>query len=77
MVGAIVYPYMYEIFNLGKGDGTSLKEFIGLVEKYVGKKTNIKVMPDQPDNTLYTCADVTKAFYFLGYKANVAFEDGI
>jgi len=77
VVRAIDRPYPYEIFNLGKGDGTSLKEFIGLVEKHVGKKANIKVMPDQPGDVPYTCADVRKAFDLLGYKANVAFEDGI
>jgi len=77
VVRSIDRPYPYEIFNLGKGDGTSLKEFIGLVEKYVEKKANIKVMPDQPGDVPYTCADVTKAYDLLGYKANVAFEDGI
>jgi len=77
VVRSIDRPYPYEIFNLGKGDGTSLEEFIGLVEKHVGKKANIKVMPDQPGDVPYTCANVTKAYDLLGYKANVAFEDGI
>merc|ERR1712232_1304298 len=38
VVRAIDRPYPYEIFNLGKGSGTSLKDFIGLVQKYTGKK---------------------------------------
>jgi len=77
VVRAIDRPHPYEVFNLGKGDGTSLKDFIGLVQKYVGKKANIKIMPDQPGDVPYTCADVTKAYKFLGYKACVPFEDGI
>ncbi|VEU45180.1 unnamed protein product [Pseudo-nitzschia multistriata] len=77
VVRAIDRPYDYQIFNLGKGDGTSLKKFIGLVQKYVGKKAIIKVLPDQPGDVPYTCADVAKAKHLLGYKSKVSFEDGI
>merc|ERR1712003_283892 len=74
---AIDRPHPYQVFNLGKGDGTSLKEFIDLVQKHVGKKAIIKVMPDQPGDVPYTCADVAKARNLLGYKASMKFEDGI
>jgi UDP-glucuronate 4-epimerase len=77
VVRAIDRPYPYQIFNLGKGSGTSLKEFIDLVQKYTGKSANIKVLPDQPGDVPYTCADVRKAKRMLGYKSTVDFEDGI
>jgi UDP-glucuronate 4-epimerase len=77
IVRAIDRPHPYEVFNLGKGNGTSLKDFIDLVQKYVGKKANIKIMPDQPGDVPYTCADVSKAYDLLGYKAKVSFEEGI
>ncbi|KAL7567297.1 hypothetical protein ACA910_015671 [Epithemia clementina (nom. ined.)] len=38
VVRSIDRPYPYQIFNLGKGSGTSLKEFINLVQKNVGKE---------------------------------------
>lgn len=69
--------HKYEIFNLGKGAGTSLNKFIGLVQKHVGKKAIIKVLPDQPGDVPYTCADVAKARHMLGYNAQISFEDGI
>jgi len=69
--------HKYEIFNLGKGSGTSLKEFIDLVQKHTGKEANIKIMPDQPGDVPYTCADVRKAQKMLGYKAKMSFEEGI
>lgn len=58
VVRAIDRKHKYQIFNLGKGSGTSLKDFIYLVEKYTGKKAKVKVMPDQPgDVRKYTsCA---------------------
>jgi UDP-glucuronate 4-epimerase len=77
VVRAIDRPHKYEVFNLGKGSGTSLKEFIDLVQKHVGKKATIKVMPDQPGDVPYTCADVAKASEMLGYKAKVPFDEGI
>ena len=77
VVRAIDRPYPYQVFNLGKGSGTKLSEFISLVEKYTGLTANIEVMPDQPGDVPYTCADVAKAKHLLGYEATVPFEEGI
>eukprot|EP00814_Leptocylindrus_danicus_P013849 CAMPEP_0116010380 /NCGR_PEP_ID=MMETSP0321-20121206/3967_1 /TAXON_ID=163516 /ORGANISM="Leptocylindrus danicus var. danicus, Strain B650" /LENGTH=401 /DNA_ID=CAMNT_0003479469 /DNA_START=112 /DNA_END=1318 /DNA_ORIENTATION=- len=77
IVRSIDRPYSYQVFNLGKGNGTSLKEFIELVQKYTKRKASIKVLPDQAGDVPYTCADVGKARRLLGYKANVTFEEGI
>lgn len=77
IVRALDRPHKYEIFNLGKGSGTSLKEFIDLVQKHTKQDAHIKVMPDQPGDVPYTCADVSKAFSMLGYKSKVPFDEGI
>jgi UDP-glucuronate 4-epimerase len=77
VVRAVDRPYSYQLFNLGKGNGTSLTYFIRLVEKHVGKKANVKVLPDQPGDVPYTCSDVRKAQYLLGYESTITFEDGI
>lgn len=77
VVRSIDRPHGYEIFNLGKGSGTSLKDFINLVQKHVGKAAKIRVMPDQPGDVPYTCANVHKAKKMLGYEASIPFEEGI
>jgi len=77
IVRAIDRPHKYEIFNLGKGSGTSLKDFIDLVQEHTGKKANIRVMPDQAGDVPYTCADVSKAYKMLGYRSKVPFNEGI
>lgn len=77
VVRAIDRPYKYEMFNLGKGSGTSLKDFLDIVQKHVGKKAIIKILPDQPGDVPYTCADVSKAYDLLGYRATVPFDEGI
>jgi len=77
VVRAIDRPYAYQVFNLGKGSGTSLNEFIAIVEKHVGKAANVRQLPDQPGDVPYTCADVNKARRLLGYRAKVSFDEGV
>lgn len=77
IVRSIDRPYPYQIFNLGKGSGTSLRDFIKIVEKHTKRKAIVKILPDQPGDVPYTCADVRKAMYLLGYKSMVKFDEGI
>lgn len=77
VVRAIDRPYGYQIINLGKGAGTTLNEFISLVEKHVGKKANINQMPAQLGDVPFTNADVSKAYRLLGYSSKTTFEEGI
>ena len=77
VIRAIDRPHGYEIFNLGKGEGTSLNDFISIVEKYAGKKAVVKIVPDALGDVPYTCADIRKAARMLGYKAKVSFDEGI
>lgn len=77
VVRAVDRPYPYQVFNIGKGSGTSLKDFISIVQKHVGRSAIIKIMPDQPGDVPYTCADVSKAYDLLGYAATVPFDEGI
>jgi UDP-glucuronate 4-epimerase len=77
VVRAVDRPYPYQIFNLGKGSGTKLSEFISLVEKHAGRKAVVEVLPDQPGDVPYTCADIRKAERLLGYRSTVPFEEGI
>lgn len=65
------------MINLGNGRPYLLKHFISLVEKCVGKKAVIEVLPEQPGDVDRTCADISKAERLLGYKPQVPFEEGI
>eukprot|EP00957_Ditylum_brightwellii_P079970 6081549-Ditylum_brightwellii.AAC.1 len=54
VVCAIDCLYPCEIYNLGKGDGTSLREFICLAEKYTGRKAIIRQLLVQAGDVPYT-----------------------
>jgi len=77
VVAAIDRPLGYEVINLGNGRPFELSNFINLVEKCVGKKANIEVLPEQPGDVQHTCACIKKAQTLLGYAPNVTFEEGI
>ena len=77
VIRSIDRPYPYQVFNIGKGDGTSLNDFIGIVEKHTGKIAKIRQLPDQAGDVPYTCASVEKARALLGYEATVPFDEGI
>ena len=77
VVRSLDRPYPYQVFNLGKGSGTSLNEFISIVERHVGKTAVVRQCPDQPGDVPYTCADVGRARHLLGYRATVSFDEGI
>jgi UDP-glucuronate 4-epimerase len=77
VVRSLDRPLGYQIFNLGNGSPYRLSDFIGLVEKHVGKKAVIRVLPDQPGDVPRTCANISKAQSLLGYEPKVPFEEGI
>jgi UDP-glucuronate 4-epimerase len=77
IVHSLDRPTPYAVYNLGKGSGTALNDFMALVEKYVGRKARIEYLPDQPGDVPYTCANISKARQFIDYVPNVLFEDGI
>jgi UDP-glucuronate 4-epimerase len=69
--------YPCEVFNLGRGDGVILKQFIQLVERFTAKRAKIQVLPTQTGDVPYTMADLSKAKHLLGYHPAVSFAEGI
>ena len=69
--------YPYEIFNLGNSSAVELLYFIECIEKELGKKAKINLMPLQPGEVTETYADIEKSRSMLGYAPKVKIEDGI
>ena len=68
---------MFDVFNLGESDTIQLKDLIAAIEKALGKKAKINVLPEQPGDMALTCADISKARKLLGYDPKTKFEDGL
>lgn len=67
----------FRLINLGRGSGTSLKKFLTTIEQQLEKKAKIELLPDQPGDVPYTCANVSLASEWLDYQALVPIEEGI
>lgn len=77
IVAAIDHPLGYEIINLGRGEPTLLKDFVGLLEELAGGKGNFVVQPKVPADVVYTYADTSKARQLLAYNPTVSVAQGV
>ncbi|WP_066633714.1 GDP-mannose 4,6-dehydratase [Desulfolucanica intricata] len=67
----------YDIFNLGESNTVSLKRMVETLEKVIGKKAKLNILPVQPGDVNRTFADISKSKKVLGYNPTMDFEDGI
>lgn len=67
----------FEVINLGESRAVELREMVALLEKNLGKRAVIELMPPQPGDVPITYADITKASRLLGYNPAITFETGI
>jgi UDP-glucose 4-epimerase len=68
---------LYDVFNLGTGQGSSVLEVIGQFEKVSGVKLNYRVGHRRPGDVPSLYADCSKAERLMGWKAALTLEDGL
>ena len=68
---------MFDTFNLGGSQATTLQELIVAIENALGKKAVIQSLPMQPGDVPRTFADVSKAGRLLGYAPHTPIQEGI
>eukprot|EP00933_Yihiella_yeosuensis_P052783 TRINITY_DN50909_c0_g1_i1.p1 TRINITY_DN50909_c0_g1~~TRINITY_DN50909_c0_g1_i1.p1 ORF type:complete len:325 (+),score=65.98 TRINITY_DN50909_c0_g1_i1:103-1077(+) len=67
----------FEIVNLGGGSTHTLNEFIETIEKHVGKKAQLNLLPNQPGDVKVTSACQKNAQRVLNFKPNISLDEGI
>jgi UDP-glucuronate 4-epimerase len=78
VLGATKYEGpLFDIFNLGESETTTLAELIAALEKILGRKALIERLPEQKGDMPLTYADITKAKTFLGYAPQTPLETGL
>lgn len=77
VVNAVDRPLGYEVVNLGRGEPVSLKEFVHVLEEYVGRRASLVSVPMMKADVASTCADVSKARTLLGYDPQWSVKDGL
>ncbi|HER09135.1 MAG TPA: NAD-dependent epimerase [Bacteroides sp.] len=67
----------YRLYNIGHNHPVRLTDFIGAIEKALGKKAIKKMMPIQPGDVEKTWADVTSLAEDFNYNPSTSVEEGI
>ena len=67
----------YQIYNIGNGHPVPLMRYIQALEKALGKKAQLELLPMQPGDVRATEADVSRLVSDLGYRPQIDVETGI
>jgi UDP-glucuronate 4-epimerase len=67
----------FRIYNIGNSKPVQLMEFIATLEKHLGKKAQLEMLPAQPGDALDTWADCSDLEQDYGYKPGTSLDEGI
>ena len=67
----------YKIYNIGNNNPVELMEFIGMIEKVLGKKAKKEFLDLQPGDVPATYADIDDLIKDVGFKPKTTIETGI
>ncbi len=77
VAAALERPLGYEIINIGRGQPTLLKDFVGLIESLAGQKANVVNKPKLAADFVRNQADISKARRLLDYNPQVSVAEGV
>jgi UDP-glucuronate 4-epimerase len=67
----------YRIFNIGNSSPVPLLDYIGVIEKCVGKTAKLDLLPMQPGDVPSTMADVSELEAAVDFRPRTSVEDGV
>jgi UDP-glucuronate 4-epimerase len=67
----------YKIYNIGNNRPVELLDFIKILEKILGKKARMNLLPMQPGDVPRTFADIDDLMKDVSFKPATSVEDGI
>ncbi|BBG66803.1 dTDP-glucose 4,6-dehydratase [Hydrogenimonas sp.] len=70
-------PAPYRVYNIGNGKPVKLMDFIQTLEKHLGKKAEMNMMPMQPGDVEATWADTSALERDVGYRPSTDLDKGI
>lgn len=67
----------YRIYNIGNNSPVELETFVATIEKAIGIKAKINLMPMQPGDVFATFANIDEFEQLTGFKPSTSLEYGI
>ncbi len=65
------------VLNIGNNNSEDLMDFVRLIEKELGQKSEIDFQPIQAGDVRETCADITETTAITGYQPTTNITEGI
>ena len=67
----------FRLYNLGNNKGERLMDFIALIEKTLGRKAEVELLPMQPGDVKETYADISSSQRDFGFHPAVTIDEGV
>jgi len=67
----------YRVYNIGNDEPVPLLDFIGLLEKHLGRTVEKRLLPMQPGDVPDTWADVSALRRDVGYAPSTSVDEGL
>ena len=67
----------WRIYNIGGQHPVELKEYLALLEKHLGQKALVELLPLQPGDVLNTCADASDLARATGFQPCIELDEGL
>ena len=67
----------WKVYNIGSNNPVTLNDYISEIEKNIGKKANVNLLPLQPGDVVATYADVEDLFKTFNFKPKYNIQDGV
>jgi UDP-glucuronate 4-epimerase len=77
VIAALKKSYPYEIFNLGNNKTVPLRTFIKHIEKELGKKADLELLPMQQGDIPDSLANIEHAESLLDFHPRTDVEEGV
>jgi len=67
----------WRIYNIGGQHPVELKTYLALLEKHLGRKARVQLLPLQPGDVLNTCADASDLARATGFQPRIELDEGL
>ncbi|MBF6034214.1 NAD-dependent epimerase [Pseudomonas sp. P155] len=67
----------WRLFNIGGQHPVELKTYLALMEKHLGQKAIVELLPLQPGDVLNTCAEASDLAQATGFQPRIELDEGL
>lgn len=67
----------WRLYNIGGQHPVALNDYVALLEKHLGRRASLELLPLQPGDVLDTCAEAGDLADVTGFTPSISLDDGL